>query len=161
MEDWSNNLAKTAATSTIGISLRFIGFAGTRFFQGEQAYTQSEAKRIFKATAEATDKPFVYLSAGVSNAQFIETLELLGRKRKPLQWCPLRARDLAGWHRRLRAARRRGIGRVAQHNRPGKHHARQQRSQYRAMLLPGIGREGGRCWFGCVSRSSDAAGQAL
>jgi tagatose 1,6-diphosphate aldolase len=55
-----------------------MGFvAGSRFFHGEQAYTQSEAKRFFKTTAEATDKPFVYLSAGVSNAQFIETLELL------------------------------------------------------------------------------------
>jgi tagatose 1,6-diphosphate aldolase len=55
-----------------------MGFvAGTKFFSGEQAYTQSEAKRFFKSTAEATDKPFVYLSAGVSNAQFIETLELL------------------------------------------------------------------------------------
>jgi tagatose 1,6-diphosphate aldolase len=55
-----------------------MGFvAGTRFFRGEQAYTQSDARRFFRATAEATDKPFVYLSAGVSNAQFIETLELL------------------------------------------------------------------------------------
>ena len=55
-----------------------MGFvAGTRFFRGEEAYTQSEAKRFFRAASEATDKPFVYLSAGVSNAQFIETLELL------------------------------------------------------------------------------------
>lgn len=51
--------------------------AGTRFFGGEQAYTRSEAKRHFATIASATDKPFVYLSAGVSNAQFIETLELL------------------------------------------------------------------------------------
>lgn len=51
--------------------------AGTRFFGGEQAYSRAEAKRQFIAVASATDKPFVYLSAGVSNAQFIETLELV------------------------------------------------------------------------------------
>jgi tagatose 1,6-diphosphate aldolase len=51
--------------------------AGTRFFGGEQAYSRAEAKRHFTAVASASDKPFVYLSAGVSNAQFIETLELV------------------------------------------------------------------------------------
>jgi tagatose 1,6-diphosphate aldolase len=55
-----------------------MGFvSGTHFFCGEQACTRAEAKRHFAAVADATDKPFVYLSAGVSNAQFIETLELL------------------------------------------------------------------------------------
>ena len=53
-----------------------MGFvAGARFFRGEQAYTQAEAQRHFLATSAATDKPFVYLSAGVSNAEFIYTLE--------------------------------------------------------------------------------------
>ncbi len=49
--------------------------AGTKFFSGEQAYAQPEAQRHFHAVAAATDKPFVYLSAGVTNAQFIDTLE--------------------------------------------------------------------------------------
>jgi tagatose 1,6-diphosphate aldolase len=30
----------------------------------------------FRKTAEATTRPFIYLSAGVSNAEFSETLEL-------------------------------------------------------------------------------------
>jgi tagatose 1,6-diphosphate aldolase len=47
----------------------------TRFFHGEQAYTRHEAQEHFRAVAAATHKPFVYLSAGVSNAEFIETLE--------------------------------------------------------------------------------------
>jgi len=53
-----------------------LGFVpGTRFFRGEQAYTQQEAQEHFRTIAAATHKPFVYLSAGVSNAEFIETLE--------------------------------------------------------------------------------------
>lgn len=52
--------------------------AGTRFFDGKQAYTQAEAREHFVATAAATEKPFVYLSAGVNNEQFVEALEFAG-----------------------------------------------------------------------------------
>ena len=31
----------------------------------------------FRESAKCTDKPFIYLSAGVSNAEFAETLELV------------------------------------------------------------------------------------
>ena len=50
--------------------------SGTQSFKGDQAYTREEARRLFVSTAAATDKPFVYLSAGVTNAEFIEALEL-------------------------------------------------------------------------------------
>ncbi|MDE1161232.1 MAG: tagatose 1,6-diphosphate aldolase [Acidobacteriaceae bacterium] len=50
--------------------------SGTRAFNGEEAYTKAEAMRLFRDTAEATELPFIYLSAGVSNPVFIETLEL-------------------------------------------------------------------------------------
>ena len=43
---------------------------------GEFAYTRQEAKRLFLKTARAAKKPFIYLSAGVSNAEFTESLEL-------------------------------------------------------------------------------------
>ena len=33
---------------------------------------------FFRRSAEVTTKPFIYLSAGVSNAEFSETLELAG-----------------------------------------------------------------------------------
>jgi len=59
----------------IPVQMRYV--AGTSCYCGEQACTKGEAKRHFAAIASATDKPFVYLSAGVSNALFIETLELL------------------------------------------------------------------------------------
>jgi tagatose 1,6-diphosphate aldolase len=50
--------------------------AGTKAFKGEQAYTRAEALEHFRVSASSTHKPFIYLSAGVSNPVFIETLEL-------------------------------------------------------------------------------------
>ena len=51
---------------------------GTKSFKGEKAYTRAEALQHFRTAAEVTEKPFIYLSAGVSNPVFIETLELAG-----------------------------------------------------------------------------------
>ena len=44
------------------------------YAQGESAYTQEEAATIFKKQSEATDLPFIYLSAGVSAELFKQTL---------------------------------------------------------------------------------------
>ena len=52
--------------------------AGTRAFKGEQAYTRAEALQHFRDAESTTHKPFIYLSAGVTNPIFIETLELVG-----------------------------------------------------------------------------------
>jgi tagatose 1,6-diphosphate aldolase len=51
---------------------------GTRSFKGERAYTRVEALDHFRNAGACTDKPFIYLSAGVTNAEFSETLELAG-----------------------------------------------------------------------------------
>lgn len=51
---------------------------GTQAYKGEKAYTRSEALQLFRDAESATDKPFIYLSAGVTNPIFIETLELAG-----------------------------------------------------------------------------------
>lgn len=56
------------------VQMKFV--QGTRFFQGEPAYTRAEAKQCFTEMDSCTSTPYVYLSAGVSNAQFIEMLEL-------------------------------------------------------------------------------------
>ena len=50
--------------------------AGTTVFKGEQAYSKSEAMDLLRSTDSLTDKPIVYLSAGVSNAAFVESLEM-------------------------------------------------------------------------------------
>jgi tagatose 1,6-diphosphate aldolase len=51
---------------------------GTRSFKGEKAYTRAQALQHFRDAEGMTHKPFIYLSAGVSNPVFIETLELAG-----------------------------------------------------------------------------------
>ena len=58
----------------VPIQMEFV--AGTKAFKGEQAYTRAEALEHFRLAATSTHKPFIYLSAGVSNPVFIETLEL-------------------------------------------------------------------------------------
>jgi tagatose 1,6-diphosphate aldolase len=60
----------------VPVQMKFV--AGTRAFQGEQAYTRAEALEHFRTAASSTHKPFIYLSAGVTNPIFIETLELAG-----------------------------------------------------------------------------------
>jgi tagatose 1,6-diphosphate aldolase len=49
---------------------------GTKACKGESAYTRDEAKDLFRKSASVAKKPFIYLSAGVSNDVFSETLEL-------------------------------------------------------------------------------------
>jgi tagatose 1,6-diphosphate aldolase len=58
----------------VPVQMQFV--RGTQAFKGEQAYSRAEALDIFKKAAASTPKRFVYLSAGVSSAAFIETLEL-------------------------------------------------------------------------------------
>lgn len=51
--------------------------SGTQSFKGpEVAYSREEAKALYRQAAEAAARPFIYLSAGVSDAQFRESLEL-------------------------------------------------------------------------------------
>jgi tagatose 1,6-diphosphate aldolase len=50
--------------------------AGTKSCKGESAYTRDQAKEHFLKAATSAKLPFIYLSAGVSNDVFTETLEL-------------------------------------------------------------------------------------
>ncbi len=52
---------------------------GSRVFKGQAAYSMEEALDHYRAAAEAAKKPFIYLSAGVSNEQFVESLEMATR----------------------------------------------------------------------------------
>lgn len=49
---------------------------GSSVFKGQAAYTRAEALDHFRHAASLAKKPFIYLSAGVSNAQFIESLNM-------------------------------------------------------------------------------------
>ncbi|MGB0036692.1 MAG: tagatose 1,6-diphosphate aldolase, partial [Candidatus Acidiferrales bacterium] len=50
--------------------------AGSKACKEESAYTRDQAKDYFRQAAAVAKKPFIYLSAGVSNDVFSETLEL-------------------------------------------------------------------------------------
>jgi tagatose 1,6-diphosphate aldolase len=60
----------------VPINMKFV--EGTKSFKGEKAYSKAEAMELFRKSGQATNKPYIYLSAGVSNAEFSETLELVG-----------------------------------------------------------------------------------
>src|SRR3954465_11706221 len=49
---------------------------GSSVFKGQAAYTRQEALDHFRRAADVAKKPFIYLSAGVSNAQFVESLNM-------------------------------------------------------------------------------------
>ncbi len=58
----------------VPVNMAFV--KGARDCKGDGAYTREEAKEHFRRAAAAAKKPFIYLSAGVSNETFNETLEL-------------------------------------------------------------------------------------
>src|SRR5215468_224460 len=60
----------------VPVNMKFV--EGTKSFTGQKAYTKKEAIDLFHKAANVATKPFIYLSAGVSNAEFSETLELAG-----------------------------------------------------------------------------------
>jgi len=49
---------------------------GSSVYKGEKAYTREEALGYFRKASDLATKPFIYLSAGVSNAQFVESLTM-------------------------------------------------------------------------------------
>jgi tagatose 1,6-diphosphate aldolase len=49
---------------------------GSSVFKGQAAYSRAEALDHFRKAASVAKKPFIYLSAGVGNAQFIESLNM-------------------------------------------------------------------------------------
>jgi tagatose 1,6-diphosphate aldolase len=49
---------------------------GSSVYKGQKAYTRAEALNHFRRAAQAALKPFIYLSAGVGNAQFVESLNM-------------------------------------------------------------------------------------
>ena len=67
----------------VPINMKFV--EGTTNFTGPKIWTRAEAKTAFQKAAAAARKPFIYLSAGVSNAEFTESLELAAES--SVNWC--------------------------------------------------------------------------
>jgi tagatose 1,6-diphosphate aldolase len=58
----------------IPVNMKFV--EGAKVYAGQKAYSRQEAMKWFREAAAVATKPFIYLSAGVSNAEFTEGLEL-------------------------------------------------------------------------------------
>ncbi len=56
---------------------------GSSVYKGQKAYTRAEALDYYRQSADVTDLPFIYLSAGVSNDQFTESLAMAGEAGTP------------------------------------------------------------------------------
>jgi tagatose 1,6-diphosphate aldolase len=60
----------------VPVNMKFV--EGAKCYAGQKAYSKKEAMEHFRKAASVATKPFIYLSAGVSNAEFTESLELAG-----------------------------------------------------------------------------------
>jgi tagatose 1,6-diphosphate aldolase len=49
---------------------------GSSVYKGVSAYTRKEALDLYRKAADEATKPFIYLSAGVGNAEFVESLNM-------------------------------------------------------------------------------------
>jgi tagatose 1,6-diphosphate aldolase len=58
----------------VPVNMKFV--EGTKSYSGQKAYLKKEALELFRRAAAVATKPFIYLSAGVGNAEFTESLEL-------------------------------------------------------------------------------------
>jgi len=58
----------------VPVNMKFV--EGAKAYGGQKAYSKKEAMDLFRKAAGVASKPFIYLSAGVSNAEFTEALEL-------------------------------------------------------------------------------------
>src|SRR5438105_8384263 len=56
----------------VPVNMKFV--EGAKAFGGQKAYSKKEAMEHFRRAAGVAKKPFIYLSAGVSNAEFTESL---------------------------------------------------------------------------------------
>jgi len=75
MEEFSKPQYKVDVLKVeVPINAEFV--EGSSVYKGQKAYTRDEALKHFRDSAAVAAKPFIYLSAGVSNAQFTESLKM-------------------------------------------------------------------------------------
>jgi len=58
----------------VPVNMKYV--EGCKVYGGQKAYGNQEATDLFRKAASVATKPFIYLSAGVSNAEFTESLEM-------------------------------------------------------------------------------------
>jgi tagatose 1,6-diphosphate aldolase len=58
----------------VPVNMKYV--EGSKSYSGQKAYSRQEAMEHFRRAAAVATRPFIYLSAGVSNAEFNESLAL-------------------------------------------------------------------------------------
>src|SRR5579872_3019053 len=61
----------------VPVNMKYVS-ATNSFGGGDAAYTKDEAMKLFKSASDSATKPFIYLSAGVTDEVFRETIQLAG-----------------------------------------------------------------------------------
>ncbi|MBL8227190.1 MAG: tagatose 1,6-diphosphate aldolase [Bryobacterales bacterium] len=75
MEEFSKDYYKVDVLKVeVPINANFV--EGSMVYKGQKAQSMAEAMDLFRGCADVAKKPFIYLSAGVSNAQFTESLRM-------------------------------------------------------------------------------------
>jgi len=75
MEEFSQPQYKVDVLKVeIPVNLEYV--EGSSVFRGQRAYSRNEALHHFREAAAGAARPFIYLSAGVGHAQFIESLHM-------------------------------------------------------------------------------------
>ena len=75
MEEFSKAQYKVDVLKVeVPINANFV--EGSSVYKGQKAYSKQEAMAHFREAADIASKPFIYLSAGVSNDQFVESLNM-------------------------------------------------------------------------------------
>ncbi len=118
----------------VPVNVRYV--PGSPAFTGTAAYSREEAKELFRRAAAAAKKPFIYLSAGVSDEVFRATLELAAEAGVGF------AGVLCG-----RATWQDGIPAYAQGGAPALEAWMQDRGRRNVELLNQVLRKGARPWF--------------
>ena len=86
---------------------------GSSVYKGQAAQSRKEALDLYRKAASVAQKPFIYLSAGVGNAQFVGVAAVGGGSGYGLFGRAVRTRDLERGYTGLRETGREGAGRLA------------------------------------------------
>jgi len=78
----------------VPVNMKFV--EGAKSYGGQKAYSKQEAMEHFRKASAVATRPFIYLSAGVSNAEFNEGLALAAESWREIQWRVVRTRDVEG-----------------------------------------------------------------
>ena len=116
----------------VPVNMKFV--EGTKSFGGQKAYTKKEAIDLFHKAANVATKPFIYLSAGVSNAEFSETLELAGESGVKFNGVLCGRATWKDGIPDLRQARRSRLPQMARNRRREEHPQRQRQAKSRHQL---------------------------